>query len=48
MWMNFAYINLADGTFSCLSIYADGNHPALPLLSPSDHPLEPTYNIHMK
>lgn len=27
------------GAFSCFTTYAEGNHPAFPLHSPSDHPL---------
>jgi hypothetical protein len=35
-------IILLAGAFSCFSMYAEGNHPALPLHSPSDHPVGAT------
>lgn len=34
---------LLAGTTSCLCTYAEGNHPAFPLYSPSDHPFGATW-----
>lgn len=38
----FISIIMVAGILSCFSTYAEGNHPALPLHSPSDHPLGAT------